>query len=250
VALLSGGPGDSKQCQRWDLTSRCSRANRKERPVIPSFQLDDIVFSDTYARFAADLLADVRRSLLTITTRLDWSLRDNGPGSPSYRRAEVLSVDKPALVAAAAYAQWIGDHVAYEVAQWRDHDMRRAELAVCDEPDKVALYRHERDDLELVSPSFEPPMFPDALQAIHRTRELEMSVAAKLERIEADRLAGRSDLVEQGLADMGDHGHARRLNGINETLNEALAAMGRNETKKSACLRAHAEALTAWARNA
>ena len=68
--------------------------------VIPSFKCDDVIFSDTYAKFAADLMADVSRELLAITTKLDRHLEFNRRGDREYLRAQALSVDKPLLVSA------------------------------------------------------------------------------------------------------------------------------------------------------
>ena len=50
--------------------------------VIPSFKCDDVIFSDTYAKFAADLMADVSRELLAITAKLDRELEFASPRRP------------------------------------------------------------------------------------------------------------------------------------------------------------------------
>ena len=65
--------------------------------VIPSFKCDDVIFSDTYAKFAADLMADVSRELLAITTKLDRDLEFSRPGDREVpARAGIIGRQAPA----------------------------------------------------------------------------------------------------------------------------------------------------------
>ncbi|WP_293002556.1 hypothetical protein [Mycobacterium sp.] len=211
--------------------------------MIPSFRCDDIVFSDTYAKFAADLMADVSRELLTITTRLDWDVKFSRPGDRKYERAQALSVDKPLLVSAARYCQWISEHVRYEVTQWRLVDLRIGEGYSFADPDKAALYRLEQQEVNCLAPVPDAPAFPGALQEIHRARLLTGSERAKKC---AEIEAGRHGCADQTVIDLRDDAYAHRLAMIRETINTAVNAMSRNKTKKTDLLRGHVTAVAAW----
>ena len=212
--------------------------------VIPSFKCDDVIFSDTYAKFAADLMADVSRELLAITTKLDKALEFSRPGDRDYLRAQALLVDKPLLVSGARYCQWISEHVRYEVTQWRLTDLRIGEgYAALDDPDKAALYRLEQHEVKRLAPVPDAPAFPGALQEIHRTRLLTSSERAK-RRAEIE--TGRHGRCDQALVDLSDDVFARRLALIRDTINTAANAMSRNKTKKTDVLRGHVTAVAAW----
>ena len=211
--------------------------------VIPSFKCDDVIFSDTYAKFAADLMADVSRELLAITTKLGWDLEFNRPGDREYLRAQALSVDKPLLVSAASYCQWISEHLRYEVTQWRLADLRIGEGYAFDDPDKAALYRLEQEEVKRLAPGPDAPAFPGALQEIHRTRLLTSSERSKKS---AEIEAGRHGRADQAVTDLSDDVLARRLASIRETINTAANAMSRNKTKKTDLLRGHVTAVAAW----
>ena len=214
--------------------------------MIPSFKCDDVIFSDTYAKFAADLMADVSRELLAITTKLDWDLEFNRPGDREYLRAQALSVDKPLLVSAASYCQWISEHLRYEVTQWRQADLRIGEGYAADDPDKAALYRLEQEEVKCLEPMPDAPAFPAALQEIHRTRLLTSSERAKKY---AEIEAGRHGRADQALIDLSDDAYAHRLALIRETLDAAANAMSRNKTKKTDVLHRHVSAVAAWVGN-
>jgi len=211
--------------------------------VIPSFKCDDVIFSDTYAKFAADLIADVSRELLAITRRLDWDVKFSRPGDQKYLRAKTLSVDKPLLISAACYCQWISEHLRYEVTQWRLADLRIGEGYAFDDPDKAALYRLEQQEVKRLAPMPDAPAFPGALQQIHRTHLLTISEhAEKNAEIEAVGDGG----AYQAVIDLSDDAYARRLALIRETVNTAANAMSRNKTKKTDLLRGHVTAMAMW----
>jgi hypothetical protein len=211
--------------------------------VIPSFKCDDVIFSDTYAKFAADLMADVSRELLAITTKLDQALEFSRPGDRDYLRAQALLVDKPLLVSGARYCQWISEHLRYEVTQWRLADLRIGGGYAFDDPDKAALYRLEQQEVERVAPMPDAPSFPGALQEIQRTRLLASSErAGKCAEIEA----GRDGSADQAVIDLSDDAFAHRLALIRETINTAANAMSRNKTKKTDLLRGHVTAMAVW----
>ena len=211
--------------------------------VIPSFKCDDVIFSDTYAKFAADLMADVSRELLAITAKLDQDLELSRPGDREHLRALALSVDKPLLVAAASYCQWISEHLRYEVAQWRLTDLRIGEGYAFDDPDRAALYRLEQQEVKRLAPMPDAPASPGALQEIHRTRLLTSSERAKKC---AEIEAGRDGSADQAVMDLSDDVFAHRLALIRETINTAANAMSRNKTKKTDLLRGHVTAVAAW----
>ncbi|OBK41147.1 hypothetical protein A5658_02570 [Mycobacterium sp. 1245111.1] len=211
--------------------------------MIPSYKCDDVIFSDTYAKFTADLMADVSRALLAITTKLDQDLKFNRPGSREYLRAQTLSVDKPVLVSAACYCQWISEHLRYEVTQWRVTDLLIEEGYAFGDQDKAALCRLERQDTERLAPEPDAPVFPGALQEVHRTHLLTSSERAKRQ---AEIAAGRHGCVDHAVIDLSDDGYAHRLALIRETINTAANAMSRNKTKKTDVLRGHVTAVAIW----
>lgn len=211
--------------------------------MIPSYKCDDVIFSDTYAKFTADLMADVSRELLAITTKLDQDLRVSRPGSREYLRAQTLSVDKPVLVSAACYCQWISEQLRYEVTQWRLTDLRIEEGYAFGDPDKAALCRLERQEVERLAPAPDAPAFPGALQEIHRTHVLTISEGAK--RV-TEIGAGRHGCADQAAIDLSDDAYAHRLALIRETINTAANAISRNKTKKTDLLRGHVTAVAAW----
>jgi hypothetical protein len=80
--------------------------------MIPTFKIGGVVFSATFTRFAAESMADLSGEFLCIVKLVDQWLKYKLPTQdvPWYVRAEV---DKPAMVVAARYSQWISDRLRW-----------------------------------------------------------------------------------------------------------------------------------------
>jgi hypothetical protein len=193
-------------------------------------------------------MSDVSCALLNIVRLLELDLNRDGP---SYVRAAAVCVDKPGLVAAACYSQWISDHLHCLIADWRKRDLRAAEgVAVArGEPGAAAMYWLELDNVEqpVVFPDLHEPPFPAALREIHRSRVID-NIQEKFDALDGHRRAGRLDLFGEVDAEIGEHLRGRDLNRVQETLAEAAAAMERNKTKRAEDLHGHITALAAWAK--
>jgi hypothetical protein len=231
--------------------------------MIPSFVLGDIVFSDTYARLAAELLGDVSDALVRVTSRWDvvLELKSHRPEDLDYVLVQRLSVDAAAMVAAANYCHWIRDHVLYEVAEFRNADACNGQrfAAVVGDVDHATLYQVEQQEVVRAAgetPLLDPPTFPPALQQIHRARRLAVSVAQKFDEIDEDLRVildidedlrtARRRLFEQGSVEIDEHWYAERFEEIRETLAEATGAVMRSRTPKTDVLVQHLNALCTW----
>jgi hypothetical protein len=112
--------------------------------MIPTFQMGDVVFSATFTRFAADSMSDVSGELARIVEMLACAYQDAW-----YQRAQDPSVDKPAMVAAARYSQWISDKLLWEIAYWQQRDLQIAEAMVADHwPEEADWYRVQQQAIE------------------------------------------------------------------------------------------------------
>jgi hypothetical protein len=126
----------------------------------------DEVFCPTHARFAADLLGDCRTEFLRLTTALDFDVERPLRGR---RRRTAPTAYTPGnrdkLIAAAAYAQWMSDHITQEAAR-----CQREITAVCaryaTNSDQVALLERQMVPFDGMGPSAQPPLRPGELESI------------------------------------------------------------------------------------
>jgi len=221
--------------------------------VIPTVRVGDtLVFSDTYATFAAGLMSDVGQVLVKITRELDSDLMSAGRAANDPQRVLVqnLRVDAPALIVAANYCHWVSDHILDEIARIRVADLTMGEqwTAFLGDADHAALFRSERHEaLPDTTPPHEPPPFPAALTTLYRARRHWFSVADELTEIDEDRGADRHRRLQRGLVATTETRYARRIESIRETLAEARSAIVRNRTGKTDVLVQHVDALSSWA---
>lgn len=150
--------------------------------MIPTVKCGHLVFSATYTRFAADSMADVSRALLWLTSCVDPESelinRCNRPGwtddeaiaARMKARADALllfAVDKPALVAAAHYAQALSEALLAEIASWARVDAYCAGRYTERDPERLrdaeVIHQLERG----LAPKQQIPPFPAALQHAH-----------------------------------------------------------------------------------
>lgn len=196
--------------------------------------VDGAVFSAVHARFAADLLSQCRTGLLGVSKWLDGHMDDERRLSRAVqhddhelrdvRLGEIFAEggehsyaimaygDKPALIAGAAYAQWISDHLAAEVARRHAQSVAIAMTFAAD-ADHLAVLQHEMAGAEdAPTPAAEPPPFPATLEEVGR--------------------------VENQRA---------RLDPIRDMLAEADQAILRSTTETMRVLHQHITALNWWA---
>lgn len=220
--------------------------------MIPTLRVGDtVVFSDTYARFAAGLMSDVGQVLVKITGELDRDLVSAGRAANEPQRLLVqnLRVDAPALIVAANYCHWVSDHLLAEIARIRVADLTMGEQwsAFLGDADHAALFRSERhESLPDTTPPHEPPPFPAALKSLYCARRHWFSGADELKEIDEDRGAGHRRL-QRVLVATTETRYARRIESIRETLVEARSAITRNRTGKTDVLVQHVDALSTWA---
>ncbi|SIN56540.1 MULTISPECIES: hypothetical protein [Mycobacteriaceae] len=221
--------------------------------MIPTVRVGDtLVFSDTYARFAAGLMSDAGHELVKITRELDRDLMSAGRAANDPQRFLVqdLQVDAPALIVAANYCHWVSDHILDEIARIRVADLTMGEqwTAFLGDADHAALFRSERHEaLPDTTPPHEPPPFPAALKTLYRARRHWFSVADELKEIDEERGEDRHRRLQRVLAVTTETRYARRIESIRETLAEARSAIVRNRTGKTDVLVQHVDALSTWA---
>lgn len=120
----------------------------------------------THARFAADLLADCRTQLLRISTDLDYQREFEGRSDEAGQRAALtgwLAGERDKLIAAAAYAQWVSDHIRQEMARCQA-EIRAVCARYAVSSDHLALLERETVPLDGIAPSNEPPVLPARLE--------------------------------------------------------------------------------------
>ncbi len=140
-------------------------------------------WSPAHSRFAIELLTDCRKSLMSKARELDSHMEDeerdrarcerDPDAKPrmihdvAHTRAVQAYVDKPALLAAALYAQWCADHIANDCVQL-DRDLSEFVGQFADDEEHRSLIEHPANSLGFecsVVPSAFPPPFPMALAA-------------------------------------------------------------------------------------
>lgn len=140
-------------------------------------------WSPAHSRFAIELLTDCRKSLMAKARVLDSHMEDEERerarcerdpdarprliGDVAHTNAVRAYVDKPALLAAALYAQWCADHIANECVQL-DRDLSEFVGQFAADEDHLALIEHPANSLGFecsVVPAATPPPFPMALAA-------------------------------------------------------------------------------------
>ncbi|OHV03523.1 hypothetical protein [Mycobacterium talmoniae] len=168
---------------------------------------DEITFSPTHTRFAADLMADCAGELLRITGVLDEHLEwekvqraryEQGlvATEPVYGYTGIMVAAKVTVVYAAAYCQWVSDHLVHAGRTAAEIDLVSARRFAPPDDDYLLLRQHEMACDVVPVPSPDPPGFPPALEG---TEFLDASVRAKLERVrtlldEADVAITRSSI--------------------------------------------------------
>jgi hypothetical protein len=87
-----------------------------------------MVFRPTHARFDVDLLDDCRTEFLRVTTALDGylELADRLRGERGAAVVAYAPGNRENLIAGAAYAQWISDHISQQTARWLKADKAAA----------------------------------------------------------------------------------------------------------------------------
>jgi hypothetical protein len=146
-----------------------------------------VVFRPTHARFAADLLDDCRAELLRVTTTLDGYIELADRLRDERSAAVVASApgNREKLVAAAAYGQWISDHIRQQTAGWRMADGAAAAGYSTDSDERILRQRllaeaeAAADSLADIRPSVQPPPRPGELES---TETLPADSLGKLER--------------------------------------------------------------------
>lgn len=146
-----------------------------------------MTFSEPHALFAADLLTECASTFLQMTRGLDVELELAASPAASERRvAAALHAqgDRGALVAAAAYAAWIGDYIRRQAARVRSADVEAAARFCDPDTDAMALRQREIAEARAAADSFAslhlsptPPPCPSELQG-----ELNAGILAQLER--------------------------------------------------------------------
>lgn len=132
---------------------------------------DAVHVSLVHARFAADLLVGVREELLRLTTDLDvymdWARRAGG-GTKLDEAWMAIAASAPSnrreLIAAAAYAQWLSDHIRLQSARWKRADEASA-TGYMKHFDESALLERQLVPFEIVEPPKDPPPHPGALDS-------------------------------------------------------------------------------------
>lgn len=145
-----------------------------------------MTFSAPHALFAADLLSECVSTFLQMTRGLDVELELAASRAASERRAATALYaqrDRDTLVAAAAYAAWIGDHIRQQVARVRAADVEAAARYCDPDTDAMALRQREIAEARAAADSFAslhlaatPPPRPGELQG-----ELHPGILAQLE---------------------------------------------------------------------
>ncbi len=200
--------------------------------IIPRLMIGELVYSDTAARYAADLLRDVAGTLVEISGRLGDRAAYADRDVECRALADLLVVDMPALLAAADYCLWLRDHVLHEMAALCGVDLRVAEMY--GDADQVVLYRMQQEPLP-ADPSRDPPASLVPLkQIIERCRRDIPD--------EADRCLG----VGESMVEVVVSEYALRLEWMRESLAEARTALGRNRSGRSAALVSHVDGLSRW----
>jgi len=197
--------------------------------VIPRIVVGDLVYSDTAARYAADLIGDVARTLVQISGWLGDRARDDYDAECS-ALADELVVDMPALLAGADYCLWLRDHVRHEIAALCAADLRGAELMSADDPDSASLCRMAQEPVPDAPPCDPPARLVPLEQIVDRCRRC----------IPHDGPTPRSHV------DVIVSGYARRLEWMRENLAEARTVLARNATQRTAALVSHLDALSCW----
>ena len=140
-----------------------------------AIRLGRVVFRPTHARFAADLLDDCRAELLSVTTAFDFSLeRAMGGRLRTTAPTAYTSDNREKLVGAAAYAQWISDHVRRQAALWQQADTASAAGYYAGGSDQRALIEHQQHEQMArfygVAPPKDPPPRPGELEGTETLR--------------------------------------------------------------------------------
>jgi hypothetical protein len=218
--------------------------------MIPTYQIGERVFSATFTRFAADSMIDISGELQRIAGLLEDKLKQ-----PQYvaldpwrERVQAMSVDIPAMVAAARYSRWLSDKLLEEIPYWKRRDLATAEKMAEKRPDEAGWYKWQQESIEepIVSAGDAPP-FPGALREMHRLQpaeNYEEQLAAKLEHLDAKRF----DEVNAIQARLTEHGYAYCVYTIRETLDEVAGAIARSQTPHTDNLLEPVRALIAWLR--
>lgn len=116
-----------------------------------------MTFSAPHALFAADLLTECASTFLQMTRGLDVELElAAGPAASERRVAAALHAqgDRGELVAAAAYAAWIGDHIRQQAARVRAADVEAAAGSCDPGTDEMVLRQREIADARAAADSF------------------------------------------------------------------------------------------------
>lgn len=141
------------------------------------------VFSLTHADFAAELLEDCRTEFLRVTSTLDeyLLLARHLDSSDSAAIVACAPGNREALVAAAAYAQWLADHIRQQADRWRRADRNAAASYVAKDPDQAVLLAMREGDEPYsgVAPSPTPPPHPAALERVDMLPRLRALVTAR-----------------------------------------------------------------------
>lgn len=126
-----------------------------------------------HARFAADLIEGARVELLRLTTDLDFYIQrgrraaiGTKTDAPYMAVTEAAPGNREQVVAAAAYAQWISDHIRLQCTRLECADLRAA-ACYANDSDQVALLERElhQSDTVVVHPPSTPPPRPGALDS-------------------------------------------------------------------------------------
>ncbi|MDM3927432.1 hypothetical protein [Mycobacterium intracellulare] len=132
---------------------------------------DAVHVSLVHARFAADLLVGVREELLRLTTDLDVYMdraRRAGVGTKLDAAWLAIAASAPGnrreLIAAAAYAQWLSDHIRLQSARWKRADKASA-TGYAKHSEESALLERQPVPFEIVEPPKDPPPHPGALDS-------------------------------------------------------------------------------------
>ena len=202
--------------------------------MIPRILVGDLRYSDTAARYAADLIDDVARTLVQIGGWLgDRAAERRHPAvlhDDAAALADVLVVDMPALLAGADYCLWLRDHVLYEIAALCAADARGAEHCCFDDPDRAVLRRMEQEPLPAKPPCDPPARLVPLEHIVDRCR----------------RCITDDGPTPTALVDVITSGYARRLEWIRENLTEARTVLSRNTSQKTPVLVSHLNALSYW----
>ncbi|WP_396912717.1 hypothetical protein [Mycolicibacterium sp.] len=195
-------------------------------------------FSPTHARFAADLLTDCREELLGITVVIDVRLEaerrrslcefadgqasDSVPVSP--RMDTEKATDRDKFIVAAAYAEWISDHIWQEAARC-DREIAAFFARFATTADQLALLERQRGEpFDGVTPAAEPPPFPEPLDDLLYVVQ---GRRAQIDCIRAWLLSASSAVSESNTATMNAIGQHIGL--LSRWLDDGLGAPSRLE---------------------